>query len=276
MPRLQAFDLLDEPDWGRSSAKIASVVARLHTLAGVETYPVDLNALAQVQGVHRVTETYLLEDGRLRRENGGFVVELAQQATYTRKRFSLAHEIAHTLLWTESDSVKRRDESHAKAKKLEERLCDRIAVELLMPERAFSALARELEPSYHSVAKIAFAFGVSLSTAFLRLAELRVWESPLFFGVLNTSGRYSLRRIWVPRSISDPQRTSPTLPPDSAPAQAIQRGVPVMGRCRFELGGHEDDFLLESAPLRLRVPGAMSVVRFADRTRLGRSFTLTR
>ena len=60
--------------------------------------------------------------------------------------------------------------------KREERLCDRIAAELLMPETAFLRHARLRPPSFNALTSLARIFEVSISATLIRLRESRAWS----------------------------------------------------------------------------------------------------
>lgn len=58
----------------------------------------------------------------------------------------------------------------------EEKLCNAIASELLMPARYFSASARKVPPSFEALVNLSQVFGVSISAALHRIRRLRLWS----------------------------------------------------------------------------------------------------
>ncbi len=77
--------------------------------------------------------------------SGVYSVVIDEKASESRQRYSLAHELAHIML-LESDPASddllkaprfRSAAAEDRAWKAEERLCDEIAAELLMPEMLF-------------------------------------------------------------------------------------------------------------------------------------------
>jgi len=66
----------------------------------VRSVPVNLVSLARHQGIRQIREMDTRLDGQLLEiEAGGYEVILSKNAPVARKRFTLAHEIAHTLFF---------------------------------------------------------------------------------------------------------------------------------------------------------------------------------
>ena len=98
------------------------------------------------------------------------------------KVFSLFHEMAHLIRRSSSlcliDDDERNDE--------EERICDRIAAEVLMESKEFKKIAtailsREKEWNTNSLICLADKFGVSTVTAFRRLYDLSLISDRLYY-----------------------------------------------------------------------------------------------
>jgi hypothetical protein len=75
-------------------------------------------------------DSHLPVDGRLRIDLADWTIVVADSLNPQRRRFTVAHEIAHALIESTGRGRPRR------GKELE-RLCDRFAVELLMPRLEF-------------------------------------------------------------------------------------------------------------------------------------------
>lgn len=102
--------------------------------------PVDLARLAREVRIERVRELDIRLDGQLvALEGGGYEVILSRNAPTTRKRFTLAHEIAHVLLAAEG-----RDAGCGDA--AVEELCNAMAAELLMPHSFLEMALQPREP----------------------------------------------------------------------------------------------------------------------------------
>jgi len=106
-------------------------------------------------------------------------IELQADHNELRKRFTLCHELAH-LCFLQGKPIAFNDRFRSyTATKLgsdEERLCDRIAVELLMPPHTFFRQALALEPSCDAVEQLQDLFGASKEAVLKRLSDLRTWS----------------------------------------------------------------------------------------------------
>jgi hypothetical protein len=135
--------------------------------------PIDLMALAAATGVVGVVELQAVEDGRVETTGAGPIIVLRQDAVPERKRFTLAHEIAHLLL-REPDTSSRFQRALPVLRD-EERLCDNIAAALLMPadwtQRRFRGRPRNLSTLRH----LAHLAECSMSASLARLNELTGW-----------------------------------------------------------------------------------------------------
>ncbi len=114
--------------------------------------------------------------GRLRTDKGYALIELNARESRLRQRFTLCHELAHFCFWSGGPVVKERGQPvrvGPSKLKLEERLCDRIASELLMPTDAFVSIAGRKTPSYESLCELAKHFDVSVRTTIRKIDETK-------------------------------------------------------------------------------------------------------
>lgn len=122
-----------------------------------------------------------------------------------RRRFSLAHEIAHTFFDNALKTYQLRAEGQALPAGAEalERLCDEGAAELLMPAGCFSAVLDDPEIGLRaeSVTKLATRFRVSLEAAALRMTQLA--DSPCAIGFFHYTQRPSVGSRGVGRPSAD-------------------------------------------------------------------------
>jgi Zn-dependent peptidase ImmA (M78 family) len=104
------------------------------------------------------------------------VVSLNQYIPESSLRFTLAHEIAHHLL---ARAVGAQRAGSGRGSKWTERLCDKFAAELLMPEFAVREQADQLgHPRYHDkTITLAARFDVSEQAMRIRLKELGLQHS---------------------------------------------------------------------------------------------------
>jgi Zn-dependent peptidase ImmA (M78 family) len=107
----------------------------------------------------------------------GYSVVINERAPETRRAYSLAHELAHIMLLELKSSAEgvpkaKRYRSANEKWKAEERLCDAIAAELLMPEDKFSEVVARYGQSVEHLPRLANMFGTSLTSTAIRYWEL--------------------------------------------------------------------------------------------------------
>lgn len=108
-------------------------VRQLLKAAGAAAPAVDLGKIAALQNIREIRVEPLSVAGELRRlKQGGYVVTLSQKASPERRRFTLAHEIGHTLL-LEDPRFANGGQCGAPSDGVEE-LCNFVASELLIPD----------------------------------------------------------------------------------------------------------------------------------------------
>jgi hypothetical protein len=145
--------------------KAVVTVARMF-LEGVSCPPTDLEVLGSALGVLRFVAEPLPFSGELRRESGGFVVAYSSFLSPARRRFTIAHEIAHAIFESTGPNCPRTGREL-------ERLCDMLATELLMPRHLFLRESGGTDGlSWRKIDDLSHLFRTSLSTTALRCAEL--------------------------------------------------------------------------------------------------------
>lgn len=127
-----------------------------------------------------VQDQWLVDcDARLLPIRGGYIAEIQADHRPSRKNFSICHELAHVFFNSHGVDLDRRDicgSQNSPAMVEEERLCNLLAVELLMPTDVFRQVALSLPPGFSSLTRLASAFGVSLQAALKRVVSLNLWE----------------------------------------------------------------------------------------------------
>ncbi len=159
---------------------VDSVLKAVHELlrkAGIDSAPVDIWRLAQYQNVVEIRESVLgSTDAHLTPEGSGFVIELNAFANPQRKRFSIAHEIAHTFFNPVTRSYRRSRAVTVTRERpetlVEEYLCDIAASEMLMPEALFQPIANGGSPGISTIQQLATSFETSLEATALRYGTL--------------------------------------------------------------------------------------------------------
>ena len=152
------------------------------------TKPGHLQSLGEELGVKRILTRPMTNaqdqhpgiDAMLVPLSEGYSVVINEQAPDTRRDYSLAHELAHIMLLEAESSTEglpkaTRYRSAAPSNdkwKAEERLCDEIAAELLMPEEMFTVEVRKFGRSLEHLPRFAKVFGTSLTATAIRYWEL--------------------------------------------------------------------------------------------------------
>ena len=138
--------------------------------------PIGLEQLAARMGVTGIHEADMAEDGRLEQDGRQATVYIRQGLGQGRRRFTLAHELAHrALIHPNAAAIAYRRPGNNDD---EERLCDEIAASLLMPRDWMKTL--ESRPQNLSTLRLIAQHGqVSLSAALVRSREINGWRKSL-------------------------------------------------------------------------------------------------
>ena len=138
--------------------------------------PIDLEVVASRMGVEQIRDADMAEDGRLEQDGRRAVVYLRHGLSHGRRRFTLAHELAHrALIHPNAPAIAYR---RAGGSDDEERLCDEIAAALLMPRGWMQSLNGR--PQNLSTLRVISQRGqVSLSAALVRSREVNHWRKSL-------------------------------------------------------------------------------------------------
>jgi hypothetical protein len=143
--------------------------------------PVDVEELCRLRKVTPLKTHLTGSAARLIPVGDHYVAEVNVRHPATRQRFSICHEIGHTLFEERpvSDGGESPCANNLYRQKLEERLCDTVAAELLMPRVVFSQFLRNCQPSIYAVRRAGAAFQVSTYAVARRVIELNLWPSAL-------------------------------------------------------------------------------------------------
>jgi len=161
--------------------EIASLLAR----AGQERPPVNLYRIASYCSIRRIIPKQTGVEGRIVRHGDSYDIEFDPRAPRGRRRFSLAHELAHTFFLkyvptlTQSRARGASPTTGSSASRAfwraEEDLCNFGAAELLMPAGPFLKETLELGPSILAARHLAQRWDVSLECCCRRIVELQSW-----------------------------------------------------------------------------------------------------
>ena len=155
--------------------------------------PFDPLILAKWLGMHAEARGDIPDARTVPAADGNLLLEYNPTRPRGRVRFSIAHEIAHTLFPDCSEDVRHRDggPSATKDNWQLEVLCNIGAAELLMPLGSFSQLAGK-ELSIQSVIELRKQFDVSLEACLIRLTKLATSPCTAFCASLHEDGQYRI------------------------------------------------------------------------------------
>ena len=138
-----------------------------------------LSNMARDLGTKRIVKRSLGVSGMLIPSNDGYTIAINDKDLRTQQRYSLAHEIGHLVIANASETFgikepKNRSQSsgYEHGNKSEERLCEEIAAELLMPAQGFRDQVQKLGQSLANVSALAAVFGTSITATAIRYWEL--------------------------------------------------------------------------------------------------------
>jgi hypothetical protein len=143
-------------------AAIEIIAARL--LEGIQCPPTDLEAIRPRLNITQFCAEDIAGSGELQRDGDGLKVVYSSALSSTRKRFTIAHEMAHAVFESTGPNCPRTGVEL-------ERLCDKIAAEILMPKQLFlDRLGHEF--SVKKILDLSQLFRASVSATAIRCAEL--------------------------------------------------------------------------------------------------------
>jgi Zn-dependent peptidase ImmA (M78 family)/O-acetyl-ADP-ribose deacetylase (regulator of RNase III) len=154
--------------------------------------PYDPSQLAEMLGIQLKPNPDVF-DARTSARSGRFVIEFNPLRPPARLRFSLAHEIVHTLFPDCAEEVRHRatHEDMSGDEWQLEMLCNVGAAEILMPLGVFPTDA-QLLPNVETILDLRRRFMVSAEAVLLRLMRLTPHRSFAFAAHRDDSGRYQI------------------------------------------------------------------------------------
>ena len=180
--------------------------------------PYDPIELAEIRGL-RVRPVDQAFDARTVPLGSGFRIEYKPTRSAARTRYSIAHEIAHTLFEDCADSIRyRRDTREARGDEWQlEVLCNIGAAEILMPIAALRDMD-QLPLGIESVLALRKKFAVSTEAILIRIAELSDFRGGVFAAAEvpkgSARGRYRLDYV-VPSRGFEGRKAMVLLPKDT-------------------------------------------------------------
>jgi len=149
-------------------------VTELLNAAGVNTTPVRLSTLLPLLNAKMIREKEMLLEGALRPlKGGGFDIWVRKDRPVTRQRYSAAHELGHLLFYQYAPTAKQRQTTLGiQAPEEEERLCNVVAAEILMPQGLVSRLVEKGSKELSGVVvELSRTCETSLPSALIRVAQ---------------------------------------------------------------------------------------------------------
>jgi len=160
---------------------VRAICDRLLAESGVKE-PVNVELLASMRGISRITETVQGPAGMLVHHNGQMSAHIRASDSRPRKRFTILHEAGHTLLPGYVDSAHFRC---AGPRSREEQLCDHAASELLLPRSTFTAALLQTGFGTVSTECLAAVYDASIEATAVRSVEL--WPDDALLLVLRVA-----------------------------------------------------------------------------------------
>ena len=170
--------------------------------------PFDPVHYANALGIKVLEKEDLGLDGVLRYDakRDEFQIELKSDVSASRKKFTLAHEVAHTFFYRDLEEFGERFRGKLDYDNKEEALCNLAAAELLMPSSVFrSDLARFSEAGNvvapRTIMSLRDQYQVSLQAACIKVARMR---KNLVFVLWRNGEGTSVRADWIVPSYFKP------------------------------------------------------------------------
>lgn len=149
---------------GKSTVEAATVEIGRRLTDGQKVPPIDLEAILPRVGVHRAfPDPKMTIAGELRKVEGGLEIAYSQSDSSTRRRFTVAHEIAHAVFERTGPHCPRRGQEL-------ERICNLIASEILVPQHSLTELAKH-PLNLKEISRLAAVYRTSLTSMMVRCAQ---------------------------------------------------------------------------------------------------------
>ena len=143
---------------------VPAVVGRI--LNGIGCPPTDLEALCYRLNVAGVVDDDIPVVGELRHEKDALWVVCAVGQSAVRRRFTIAHELAHVLIESSGPRAPRVGADL-------ERICDMLAAEILMPGPVFECALGDAPLNAEAIRTLASRFETSLAATAIRCADFQ-------------------------------------------------------------------------------------------------------
>lgn len=142
-----------------------------------------------------------------------YVIALNELTQRSRQTYSLAHEIGHLVVFQDGKfksgmecAVRYRNGSRQNGNVDEERLCEAIAAELLMPTELFEKEVRNLGYTLRNIPILSKVFNTSITSTAIKFWEVIREPCILIRWYIDAKREFALRPSWTLRNdVSGPQ-----------------------------------------------------------------------
>jgi len=186
----------DPVDAIRSRARDLVVRAFSKGWQGPPYSPIEL---AQYMGIE-VTPQDSVVDARTFQTSRGCLIEYNPVQRPTRRNFSVAHEIAHTLFSDWPEEIRNREQEPVENRELEQ-LCNAAAAEIQLPYGIFSSDANHVPASMPNLIELAKRYQASLESVFIRYTEVIDKPCAILIGTFQTDNRIVIDYYKASRSL---------------------------------------------------------------------------
>jgi O-acetyl-ADP-ribose deacetylase (regulator of RNase III) len=192
--------------------------------------PYDPLALAEWRNIRLAARDDIADARTVPSEDGQLVLEFNPLRPRGRLRFSIAHEIAHSLFEDCREAVRYREgrEPLTRDNWQLEVLCNIGAAELLMPLGSFSELAGQTL-SIRTILELRKRFDVSVESCLIRLVKLARRPTAAFCASLHEDGHYYIDYVIPALGWDSPIRIGQAVPPHSVVREANAIGFTAIG-----------------------------------------------
>ena len=135
--------------------------------------PVPIIKLSKRLGIKSVQKSPLGKrtSGRIYRKSGDYIIQTNMGEPWKRRRFTIAHELAHFLLHKDKigDGITENALYRSGLPSRDEVDANRLAADILMPDAKIQDFINETGTEHVTIASLAKVFGVSVSAMTVRL-----------------------------------------------------------------------------------------------------------
>lgn len=168
--------------------------------------PINVYDLARRLGVTEIRTAPLVEDGRLEVSHNQVRIRLRSGLSPARRRFTIAHELAHLLIENRPEMAKRVRVPTTGI----ERRCDEMAAAILLPYSWVMDNYSHSTASMATVRDLADAAHVSMGAAVVRLKEVLGWHYSLLRWRRDTERWRFVAGAGVPKPFFGKIQSAPT------------------------------------------------------------------